>query len=75
MWKVGGIKIERTRALNFLLQRDRKISEKGDFWRLIDPFKGHISPHVICDLFFRLKRDYSSYCYVLHASVKTEAFD
>ena len=28
MWKVGGIKIERTRARNFVLQTDKEICEK-----------------------------------------------
>ena len=32
MWKVGGIKIERTRARNFFLQMDKEISEKRKFF-------------------------------------------
>ena len=32
MWKVGGIKIERTQAQNFFLQTDKEISEKGNFF-------------------------------------------
>ena len=34
MWKVDGIKIERTRARNFFLQTDKDISEKRKFFTL-----------------------------------------
>ena len=34
MWKVCGIKIERTRAPNFFLQTDKEISEKQNLFTL-----------------------------------------
>ena len=45
MWKVGGIKIERTQPRNFFLQTDEEISEKRNIFvnsSVTEFFLGHL---------------------------------